>query len=105
MSLLDQEVSKQKLKSQGLVNVNFKGLLKAITDNAQYQFEFKQFFDEFTNKISNRSKTDFKVINFNLENIAFLLDSAEAVVSYHTSLLLPYFAPCLDAFACTSSVW
>jgi hypothetical protein len=78
MSLLDQEVSKQKLKSQGLVNVNFKGLLKAITDNAQYQFEFKQFFDEFTNKISNRSKTDFKVINFNLENIAFLLDSAEA---------------------------
>jgi hypothetical protein len=78
MSLLGQQISRQKYSQVGVVNINFKNLLKAITEEHNYDFEFKPFFEEFVNKTSNRSKTSFKLVNFNLENIAFIVDGNES---------------------------
>jgi hypothetical protein len=77
MSFLDQFLFGTKATEYRLVNVDLNPLVDAVMKKHNNRFFWNKFEKEFINKLEIQTRTDFRVFDYGVQNLAFIIKANE----------------------------
>ena len=86
MSFLDQFLfganatdnkNKSQLKDCRLIDLDLSSLVEAVMKKSTNRFFWSRFEKEFTNKLEIQSRTDFRVFDFGVNHLAFIIEARD----------------------------